>query len=179
MVRLCHGGRGSSVTFLLVIGFEVRVRGVLGEAAKKEPCLPQRFSHGAASAARARASPGSGEYWAVGSVHNRRLDGVQGTEPPRLLDEIDNATDITTTAKTHMNRLFGEVLLFTVLSFFFTLITAMSVVDCLLARKGKSIAMVEACADAGVEVSEDDCEGLSAARPIPTHGAAKRFKRCP
>jgi len=175
MVRLCLGGRGSSVTLLLVIVFEVRVGGVLGEAAKKEPRLPQHFSHGAASAtrARARASTGSGEYWAVRSVPKRRLGGVNGTEPPRLLDEIVNATDITTTAKRHTNRLFGEVLVFIVLSIFFMIITAVSVVDCVLARKRKRIAMEEACADAGSEVSEDDCEGLSSATPT------KRIKRFP
>lgn len=167
------------MTVLLLIVFDVLVGGVLGEAANEDPHLPQPFSLGPASIARAlvRASAGSGENWAAGAVPKRRLGGVQGTQPPRLLDEIVNATDTTMTANLLKNRLFGEVLLIIALSIFYTLITALSVADRLLAWKRKRVAMEEACADAGAEGSEDDGEGLSAATPMQV--APKKIKRFP
>jgi len=166
------------VTFLLLIVFNV-VGGVLG-AAKEEPRLPERSSHVAASAARARprTNAGSGEYWATGAVPKRRMGGVQGTRPPRLLDEVVNATEAeTTTAAPNVDRLFGKVVLFIAMGLFFSLITALSVVDCVMARKRKRIAMEEACLEAAATVDEGASETSSAAAPPVGEGTAKKSKR--
>lgn len=166
------------MTSLLLIVFNV-AGGVLG-AAKEEPRLPKRSSHVAASAARARArtNAGSGEYWATGGVPTRHLGGVQGTRPPRLLDEVVNATeDETTTAAPIVDRLFGKVVLFIAMGLFFSLITALSIADCEMARRRNKSAMEEVGSEVAATVDEGSSEASSAAMPAVGEGIAKTNMR--